>query len=197
VRWWNPWSWDPDAVDRWELGVSGFSRWVMVLITIGGSVGFLAWFGVSAINDSRLSRNGVVVVATVEDTAPYGNDTQYLLSFVVDGQNEADWSTDVSGLKVGGSVSVIVNRRDHANLESVEAFRRRWALYLIQILVSTFFAFLGVMFIRMDAAGFRRYARARYGYATDSSLPSALTERRAGRRNRPARRSRKSRRKSR
>jgi hypothetical protein len=31
----------------------------------------------------------VVVTATVEDTAPYGKDTQYLLSFIVNGQSDA------------------------------------------------------------------------------------------------------------
>jgi hypothetical protein len=73
----------------------------MVLITVGAAVGFLAWFGVSATNDFRLSHHGAVVKATVEDTAASGNDTEYLLSFVVDGQSEAQWSSDVRGLKVG------------------------------------------------------------------------------------------------
>jgi hypothetical protein len=157
----------------------------MVLITVGAAVGFLVWFGVSAADDSRLSRNGVVVAATVEDTAPYGNDTQYLLSFVVDGQSEAYWSTDVSGLKLGDSVSVIVDRRDHATFEPTKVYGHRWGAYLIQILAAALFAFLGVMFIRMDAVGFRRYSRARYGYTGDS------------RRKGPAQRSQKSRRGSR
>jgi hypothetical protein len=39
----------------------------------------------SKANDLQLSRRGEVVTATVEDTAPYGKDTQYLLSFTVDG----------------------------------------------------------------------------------------------------------------
>jgi len=181
-------------VERWELRISGFFRWIVVLLTVGGAVGFLAWFGVDAANDFRLSRDGVVVVATVEDAAPYDKDTQYLLSFVVDGQTEAHWATDVRrGLKVGDSVPVIVDRRDHANFEPTAAYGRRWGTYLIQIVASTAFAFLGVMFIRMDADGFRRYTRARYGHAVDYHVPLARTDRPAGRRKSPARRSRKSR----
>jgi hypothetical protein len=197
VGWLNPWSWNPDAVGRWELRISGFGRWIMVLITVGAAVGFLAWFGVSAANDSRLSRGGVTVAATVEDTAPYGKDTQYLLAFIVDGQTETYWSTDVRGLKVGDSVSVIVNRRDHAKFEPTEVYGHRWGSYLVLILASAGFAFLGVMVIRMDAASFRRYSRARYGHATDSFLPSALTDRPVGGRKGRAPRSRKPRRRSR
>ena len=197
MGWLNPWSWNPEAVDRWELRIAGFGRWILVLITVGAAVGFLASLGVSAVKDSRLSRHGVVVAATVEDTARDGKDTQYLLSFVVDGQTETHWSTDVPALKVGDSVPVIVNRRDHASVESTAAYGRRWAVYLIQILGSAAFAFLGVMFIRMDAAGFRRYSRARYGHATDSFVPPVQTDRPAGRRKGRAGRSRKSRRRSR
>jgi len=169
----------------------------MVLITLGAAVGFLAWFGVSAAEDSRLSRDGVTVAATVEDTAPYGKDTRYLLAFVVDGPTEAYWSTDVRGLKVGDRLSVIVNRRDHAEFEPTEVYGHRWGSFLVQILASAGFTFLGVMFMRMDAAGFRRYSRARYGHATDSFLPSALTDSPVGGRTGRVPRSRKARRRSR
>jgi len=152
----------------------------MVVITLGAAVGFLAWFGVSATNDFRLSHHGVVVRATVADTAPSGKDTQYLLLFVVDGQFDAQWSTDVRGLKVGDSVSVIVDRTDSANFEPTAAYGRRWGGYVIQVLGSAVFAFLGVMFIRMGAAGFRWYLRARYEHATRRYVPSARTDRSAG-----------------
>lgn len=120
-----------------------------------------------------------------------------MLSFVVDGQSEAQWSSDVRGLKVGDSVSVIVDRSDHSNFEPTAAYVRRWGGYVIQVLGSAAFAFLAVMFIRMDAAGFRRYSRARYGHATDPYAPSARTGRPSGRRKRRAPRRQKSRRGSR
>lgn len=186
----NPWSWnaDADADGRWELRISGFFRWIMVLITFGAAVGFLVWFGVSATNDYQLSHHGAVVVATVEDTAPYGKGTQYLLSFVVDGQTEARWSTDVRGLKVGDRVSVVVDRSDHANFEPTAAYGRRWGAYAIQVIGSAVFALLGIMFIRMNAAGFRRYSRSRYGHLTGPFAGSTGTDRPAGRRKGRARR---------
>lgn len=193
MSWLNPWSWNPDAVDRWELRISGFGRWIMVLITVGAAVGFLAWFGVSATKDIRLSHHGAVVKATVEDTAPSGKETQYLLSFVVDGQTEAQWSSEVRGLKVGDSVSVIVDRGDHTDFEPTATYGRRWGSYVIQLLGSAIFAYLGVMFLRMDAAGFLRYSRARYGHATRPYMRSPHTDRSAGRRKGRARRPRRSR----
>jgi hypothetical protein len=164
VSWLNPWSWNPDAVDRWGLRIAGFGRWIMVLISVGAAVGFLAWFGVTATEDFQLSRHGVVVTAAVEDTAPYGRDTQYLLSFVIDGRPDAQWTTGIAELKVGDTVSVIVDRGDHAHLLSTAAYGRRWAGYVVQVFMSAAFALLGIMFVRMDAAGFRRYTRARYGH---------------------------------
>jgi predicted PurR-regulated permease PerM len=143
----------------------GFNRWIMVLISLGAAVGFLVWLGVTATNDFQLSHHGVVVTATVKNTAPYGEDTQYLLRFVVDGQSETRWSTHVArGSKVGDSVSVIVDRTDHANFEPTAAYGRRWLGYVFQLLFSLLFAALGVMFLRMDAAGFRTFLRFRYGF---------------------------------
>jgi hypothetical protein len=164
VSWWNPWSWNRDAVERWELRTSGFGRWTLVLVMVGAAVGFLGWFGVSATNDFRLSRHGVVVAATVEDVAPYGKDTQYLLSYVVDGQSERQWSTDVRGLKIGEKLTVIVDRRDRSHFEPTAVFGRRWVLYAMQLLASVVFAALAIKFIRTDAASFGEAARARYGH---------------------------------
>ena len=134
----------------------------------GATIGFLAGFVLSAFDDTRLSAHGAVVTATVEDTAPYGSDTQYLLSFVVDGQSDSQWATDVGDLKVGDSVRVIVDRRDDTNIKKAATYGRRWLLYSIQIVASVVFAAIGVMFLRMDAAGFRDYVKARYGHPTDS-----------------------------
>lgn len=161
----NPWSWDPVAVDRWELRIAGFGRWVMVLIMVGGAVGFLAWFGVTATEDFRLSRHGVVVTATVEDSAPYGKDTQYLLDFAIDGRADAQWTSDVGDVKVGTRLPVIVDRGDHTHLESTTVYGRRWVGYVIQVLGSVALASLAKMFIGMDAAEFRLYSKARYGHA--------------------------------
>lgn len=152
-------------MDRWELRIAGFGRWVMVLITVGGAVGFLAWFGVTATQDFRLSRHGVVVMASVEDSAPHGKDTQYMLGFAIDGRADAQWTTDVGDVKAGTRLQVIVDRGDHTHLESTAVYGRRWVGYLIQVFASLAFAWLAKMFIGMDGDEFRRYSRARYGHA--------------------------------
>ena len=164
MSWWNPWSWNPDAVDRWELRISRFLRWIPVVITVGAAVGFLVWFGVSAAEDYRLSRHGVVVTATVRDVTPDGRDTEYLLSFVVDGQPETRWTTDLHGPRVGDRVAVIVDRGDHGNFQPTSAYGRRWGGYVIQVVASAVFAGLGIMFVRMSRLRIRwpRAATGRY-----------------------------------
>jgi hypothetical protein len=135
----------------------------LVLITVGAVAGFLAWLGVTVTDDVQLSRDGVVVTATVEGSAPYGEETQYLLSFAVDGQSAQRWSADVGSLRVGDTVHVIVDRNDHTHFETTAAFGRRWPGYIVQVLVAAAFAWLSIVFIRMDAADFQQYLRARGG----------------------------------
>jgi hypothetical protein len=161
----NPLAWNPVAVDRWGLRIAGFFRWIVVLIWAGAAVGFLAWVGVDATNEYRLSRHGVVVTATVENTAPDGKDTQYLLFYGIPGRHTMQWSTDLQGLRIGDSVTLIVDRTDITRFEPKAVYDRRWVGYAIRIVVSAIFGWFASLFIRMDAAGFRRYARARYGLA--------------------------------
>lgn len=163
MHWLNPWAWHLAAIERWSWRFAALMRWLIVAICVGVAIGFAVWFGVSAAKDVPLARSGIVVTAVVEQTAPYGDDTQYLLSFAVDGRADEQWSTDVADLRVGATTTVIVDRRDHTRMESEAAFSRRWIFYLVLAAGIAITAAAGVVFIRMGPAEFQQYVKRRVG----------------------------------
>jgi hypothetical protein len=163
MHWLNPWAWHLAAIERWSNRFSVLTRWLIVALCIGATAGLAAWFGVSAARDVPLARHGIVVSAVVEQTAPYGDDTQYLLSFSVDGRPDEQWSTDVADLRVGAATTVIVDRRDHTRMESDAAFQRRWIFYAVLLIGIVMLAFASVTFIRMDTAEFQQYTKRSVG----------------------------------
>jgi hypothetical protein len=161
VFWWIVERWNPG---RWHLRIAGFSRWIMAAIAVGGAVTFAVMFAKDAYNDVALSRHGAAVTATVESVWPDGTDTEYLLSFTIDGKTDQQWTTHVSDLKVGQTVTVLVDQRDHQRMTSADAYGRRWGAFTIAGIGVAFFAWLGIMILRMDAEGFLQYSRMRYGH---------------------------------
>lgn len=159
----NPWAWHLAAIERWSWRFSALMHWLIVAICVGVTIGLAAWFGVFAAKDVPLARHGIVVTAVVEQTAPYGDDTQYLLSFTVDGRADEQWSTDVADLRVGATTTVIVDRRDHTRMESEAAFGRRWIFYLVLAAGIAIAAAASVVFIRMGTAEFQQYMKRSVG----------------------------------
>ena len=163
MHWLNPSAWHLAAIEPWSWRFSALMRWLIVAICVGVTIGLAAWFGVSAAKDVPLARHGIVVTALVEQTAPYGDDTQYLLSFTVDGRADEQWSTDVADLRVGATTTVIVDRRDHTRMESDAAFHLRWIFYVVLLIGIVMPAFASVAFIRMDTAEFQEYTKRSVG----------------------------------
>ncbi len=141
-----------------------FSRWIMVVVCFIAVTVFVVLFGTTAYKDTVIARHAVTVTATVEDTAPYGSDTQYLLAFTIDGQADQQWAIDLPDRKVGQTVTVLVDRRDHERITSQWAYKVRWVLLALCGLGAAGFGALGVMFVRMDGDGFVEYARTRGGH---------------------------------
>jgi hypothetical protein len=152
------------VVDRWSLRIAAVGRWLVVLLLFGASIGFLLWLAVTASRDYQLFQHGAKVDATVVASAPYDQDPQYLLRFSVDGQQDTQWATGLGRQRVGCTVSILVDRRDHGNLKLTPTAGRLWGVYVLQIVAAAAFGALGTGFLRMDAADFLRCSRARYGY---------------------------------
>lgn len=160
---WNRFVWlSPETTDRWELRIAAVGRWLVTAILMGASAGFLIWFAVTAIGDYQLSRHGARAGAIVEATAPYGDrDTQYLLSFWVDGRPDEQWVTGIGRQHVNGAVAVMVDRRDHTRIE-LAAGSGRWIGYAIQLVSAAVFGWLAFLYLRMDSSAYLRSLKARY-----------------------------------
>jgi hypothetical protein len=139
------------------LRVAGVLRWGYVVVALGGAVGLLIFGGVRATDDFRLSHRGIVVPATVRDV-DLGEKPQYLLRYVIDGQPELRWTDEGLDASVGDTVPIIVDPDDHARFRATTTFGQRWWAYLILLLGSGFFGWLGVFVLRMDLAEFRAFA---------------------------------------
>src|SRR5215813_11947166 len=124
---------------RGPVRLAGVQRWLVMLTGFGASAAFLIWLVVGAVSDVDHARHGVVVTATVEDSAPYDDDPQYLLSFTVDGQTDEQWAVDVGRLHKGSTVSVLVDRRDHSDIVRKPTFATVWVVHAIQLFAAVIF----------------------------------------------------------
>jgi len=121
------------------MRLAGLQRWLTMLVGFIASASFLIWLVVGAIGDVDHARHGVVVTATVEDSAPYDDDPQYLLAFTIGGQPDEQWAVDVGRLTKGSTVAVLVDRRDHSDIVRKPTFATVWVVHAIQLIATVIF----------------------------------------------------------
>lgn len=167
VSWLNPYHWHPAKVERFSLRFSGVFRWIMIVLCLGTVVGFTIGLQASVRDDLALTHNGVPVTATVyevDKSDQNSREDQYLLTYQFGGQWHAQW---VQGLhnEVNDKVTIIIDRTDPLLVALRPVDAATWIGDGVLLLMAVFFGWLGYRFVRMDAAGFRRYTLARFGRA--------------------------------
>ncbi|RKR87792.1 hypothetical protein BDK92_2091 [Micromonospora pisi] len=162
--WRKLYDWPQDVAERRILRLIGVGKWVSALVLLGIGAAFLVDFVVTATGDYQMSRYGTTVVATVRDTAPYDRDgSQYLLVFTVDGRWDEQWASGIGRHQVNQTVSVVVDRQDHAHIALPYTGADQWILYGIQLSAAVFFTLVGLARTRMNVAAYRQHVWARYG----------------------------------
>lgn len=124
---------------RGPMRLAGLQRWLTMLVGFTASAGFLIWLVVGAVSDVDHARHDVLVTATVEDSAPYDDEPQYLLAFTIGGQPDEQWAVDVGRLTKGSTVAVLVDRRDHSEIVRRPTFATVWVVRAIQLVATAIF----------------------------------------------------------